>query len=297
MRRSLSVAAALASLGAAIQASPAAADKLLTAAPGGVNLAAGHGYIAWAHPAAGGGWALAIRDGAGAVSDAPVPTFGAAPDPAIGVYRRRVVIAYSRCEGNSSFRGCDIWAYDVQARIEHRVRGLATHAHSETAPDVDGFGRWSYVQRDGTGKGIYTVSPHGVPRRLSRHTALETAVTESYVIVLDPHPYEPNPMHNVGITAYRRHPLHGSAIGFGHPGGTAPHALTAVGDRAFWLDGPGAANSTISLDPAGRGHRDVTAPANYALPPSTNSIAASDKRVDLYLDAEGVKAVGRRLYG
>lgn len=85
-------------------------------------------------------------------------------------------------------------------------------------------------------------------------------------------------------------------ISFGTELGTLPFALTGVGRRAFYLRLGAAPSGTIDLDPEGRGHRDISTLALFALPLSTNSIAATGSRIDLYLDAEGIKRLGRPLY-
>ncbi|MCW2999153.1 MAG: hypothetical protein JWN65_2702 [Solirubrobacterales bacterium] len=110
------------------------------------------------------------------------------------------------------------------------------------------------------------------------------------VVFIDPTPYSPKGC----CTVVRAAPIAGKAhrtVHFGSPGGSKPaHGLVTVGDRAFWLATPGVADSTIPLDPNGRGHRDVTSPARFALPPSTTSIAATAAKVDVYLDAQGISA-------
>lgn len=271
---------------------PAAADTLIASAPGARNLAAGHGYLAWAAPASDGRWRLKIRTPDGTVGAARVATFGATPDPTIGRVGGRTVVGYTRCAGGSATRRCDVLSYDVRSRTERRVPALATKAYSETAPDLDASGRWSFVRRSGPRNGVHLLGGRRV-RRVARRVASETALTPHYVAFVDPTPYTDNGCCTL-VRAVRR--SGGRLISFGSPVGTIPRALTAAGDRAFWLDTAHNASGTIPLDPEGRGHRNVTTPAAYNLPATTTAIAATESTPNLYLDAEGIKRVDRPLY-
>lgn len=286
--------AATACTAAVMVIAPAAqADTLLAREAGARNLTAGHGYVSWARPRSDGRWRLAVATSAG-VTVPKIASFGAAPDPAIGRYRGRVVISYSRCSSRSALRGCDVWAYDVRSRSERRVTALGSRSYSETAPDVDADGRWSFVRRSGRRNGVYTMTGSGPVRRLTSHVARETAVTPHYVAYVDPTPYTSSGCCTV-VRATRRTGAP-RTVSFGSPLGATPHSLLSVGNRAFWLDTAQQASGTIPLDPRAGGHRDVTTPAAYALPATTQSIAASGSAVDLYLDAEGIKRVAQPLY-
>jgi hypothetical protein len=288
------LAAVIACTAAATVIAPTAeADSVLVRDSGARNLASGHSYLSWARPRTDGRWRLVVASGSG-VTVPRIPSFGAAPDPAIGRYRGRVVIAYSRCAGRSALRSCDVWAYDVRNHSERRVTALASRSYSETAPDLDADGRWSFVRRSGRRNGVYAMSGSTPVRRLTSHVARETAVTPYYVAYVDPTPYTSSGCCTI-VRATRRT---GSprTLSFGSPLGVTPHALVSVGDRAFWLNTPQQASGTIPLDPRAGGHRDVTTSAAYDLPATTQSIAASGGDVDLYVDAEGIKRVSQPLY-
>jgi len=149
---------------------------------------------------------------------------------------------------------------------------------------------------DGISPRIYTATATGEPQRRYSHVASETAVVGEYVAFIDSTPYLPNGCCTV-VRAVRSTGTARDLLSFGTQVGTLPFALTGVGRRAFYLRFGAAPSGTIELDPEGRGHRDVSTPARFALPLSTNSIAATGSRIDLYLDAEGIKRLSRPLYG
>ena len=140
-----------------------------TVAPGG-QIVASPGWLAWAQPAAGGRWRLAVRSPQGVTTTPAIADFGAAPDPSIGSDRfgitgRRLFVVYSRCTGTSTIAGCDVYRYDVTAGTEAKVTAISTATASETAPSVRS-GLWSFVRR-GSGAshpGVYVHTPNGGTR-------------------------------------------------------------------------------------------------------------------------------------
>ena len=117
MRTSLAV--SLAVLGTLAAAPAALADTLLAAAPGARNLAQSGDYAVWAQPD-GSRWRLAVRGPDGTVTLPDIPSFGAAPDPAVAATRENNVptlvpyAVYARCAGTSTTAGCDVWRLDLR---------------------------------------------------------------------------------------------------------------------------------------------------------------------------------------
>jgi hypothetical protein len=291
---------ALSSAAIAGVAQTAFADELLVRAPGAQHLAAGDGYLVWASPGPAGRWRLALRGPDGQTRSSAVRSFGAAPDPAIGRLGGRVTVVYSRCAGASATRDCDVYSYDVATNRERPVAGTARAGRSETAPSLSQTGRLAWVQRKGTAPGIYTATASSRPERRYSHVASETAVVGKYVVFTDTTPYLPDGC-CVIVRAVRSTGAHDEyPISFGNQVGSQPFALTGVGSRAFFLETHDVPTSTIPLDPRGRGHRDIEAPASAdaaaALPATVNSFAATRSVIDVYLDAAGVKRLDHPLF-
>lgn len=170
-------------LAAGVAAAPARADTLLVPAPGARNLAWAGGYAAWAAPTANGRWSLVIRAPDGTATTPAIPGFPVPPDPTIGSDRpaaRRLLVVYSRCAGASAVRGCDVYAYDLGAGREERVRAISTKAFSEFAASVTN-GRWVFARRGGPRDGMWRWSQGRRARRFGTRIPREMAFNGSRV--------------------------------------------------------------------------------------------------------------------
>ena len=112
----------IAAAGALALPAVASADTLTHPVTGAQNLASGGGYLAWSQPAADSGYQLAVRASDGTVSVPAVGKFSAPVQPAIGsnqtgIDGRRLEVLYSR--------GGDIFAYDLKAKTESKVKGAS----------------------------------------------------------------------------------------------------------------------------------------------------------------------------
>lgn len=291
MKRSILLLAALASLAAA----PAAgADILVTAAPGAKNVAFGGGYTVWAAPAAmPGTWKLVVRAPNGTVADAPVPAFGAAPDPSIGSGRsapgalRPLLAVYSRCDGASSAAGCDVYAYDLRAGTERRVGEVSTAASSETAPSVT-LGTWSFVRRGGGPRpGVYVRTLAGGVRRLSPVLARETVNNGTRVA------YTFNSSRGGGV-AVRRISGRGDVLTPAVRRPVVPRSLALSRYQAAWLGGDRVFSTTRF---AGSGGPFTPRTLAGRTVPGIDSFAVGRSfNVARFLDAQGVKVPSPALF-
>lgn len=291
----LGAACGLAALAAG--AGTAAADTLVAAAPGARNLAVGGGWYAWAAPAPEGRWRLVLRDPSRGLVFVPgIPDFGGLPDPVIGsdvtgsnLGDRRLVVGYARCEGASTISGCDVWAYDVAAGREERVRGLSSSRYSETAPSVD-LGTWSFVRR-GSGverKGVFVRTRSDRTRRLSTVLARETSTNGSRVA------YAYNSNAGGGV-ALRRASGDGGVDVLTRRRKVIPSSLVTTRYRAAWLEGDNPFQTTRFGGSGGPKTPEVV-PQARPLPDTVNSIATNGSVVFRYLDARGVVSIDPPLF-
>lgn len=298
-RKTIPLAAALAVAGLAATSVPASADSLVAPAPGAVNLTQGGGYLAWAAPTPAGRFRLVVRAPDGTVSTPDLPDFGAAPDPTIGSDRfaaqdRALLLAYSRCDGDSAIAGCDVYAYDLRSGgAERRIDRLASRTYSETVPALTS-GRWSFVRRGGgTRKGVYAWTGEGAPRRLSPRLARETVNNGSRTSFVY------NSSRGFGV-AVKRLSGRGETIAVASRLRTQPFSLSATRYRTAWLateEGGGVRAFTTSRF-AGSGPEAPLSQerANRLLPAGTNSWANDGSFFTRYLDGAGVKTIDPRLF-
>ena len=283
LRRSLIT---LAVATAATAAAPAHADSLLAPVEGGQHLTAGGGYAAWSAPAGAGRHKLVVRAPGGAVSDAPIPTFGAPVDASIGSTRtafpRALVAVYSRCTGTSAVRGCDVYAYDLKARRERQVAALSSAA-SVTTPSIS-YGTYAFVRRGGSSPGTY-VQPAGERAdRVDRRLARETVVTESRVAYLVP-----------GDRIAWRALFAGRVREIGRARSGRAFSLMATRYRIGWLERTGN-RVTARLTDRIEGGTATVRSGRRTLPGSTTSASMNATHVDRYLDAAGLHAITPNLF-
>jgi hypothetical protein len=275
----------------AVSAPAAAADTLVTAAPGAQHLTANGGYQVWAQPAAGGRWRLAVRAPDGTVTTPAIADFGAPPTPQIGstayaVAGRRLLAVYSRCQGTSALSGCDVYAYDLRAGTEQRIGQLSSRTYSETAPSLE-LGHFSFVRRgNGPRKGVYTwaLGSPKAPRRLSTILARETTTNGSRLA------YTYNSSRGGGL-AVRALSGQGKVLVPVSRQPVVPRSPLLTRYNAAWLLADGHVQATQRFAGSGGPFDLVTIDANRPLPPTTNSLGLQRDRTSapFYLDAEGVK--------
>lgn len=288
--RSLSLLAALGAL-AAVPAA-ASADTLLAASPGARHLATGGGYQAWSAPRGDGRFDLVVRAPDGTLSR-PVAPFGAPVHPNIGsdafAAGRALLVVYSRCEGDSTIRGCDVHALDVRNGVERRVPALSTRTYSETAPSVK-YGRWAFVRRGGgRRKGVHYWSAASGLRRLTPTLARETASSESRVA------YTYNSSRGGGV-AIRRLSGRGEPLIGTSRQRTVPNAVSLTRYNAAWLV-VGRAFQTTRFAGSGGPYASVTKPAGRDVPAGTVSLAlGASIRDALVLTGEGLVRPEPRLF-
>lgn len=275
-------------------AAPSAADTLEVSSPGARNIASAGGYLAWAAPSQYGGWRLVVRNRDGAVRVLPVAAFGAAPDPAIGSDRfaidgRQIVVVYSRCDGASSTRDCDVFRFPLNGdNGEERVAKLATKTYSETAPSI-ASGRFTFVRRGGSaGTGVhYWRGDASAPRRVSRTLARETSTNGTRVA------YAYNSGRGGGL-AVRRLSGEGNVLTPASRRSSVPRSIVLDRYRATWLVGR-TAFQTDRLTGA-RTTADVAVRrGSRSVPEGGDSITATTNRVARVLTPLGVVALSPAL--
>lgn len=275
-------------LGLPALAAPAAhADTLLTPSKGAVNLTRGGGWHAWAAPQDGGGYRLVLRTPGGEVVVPQIPAFGAAPDPSIGSDRfaagRRLLVAYSRCSGASTTRGCDVWALDTTTLREAKVAALSSRTYSETAPSVQ-YGRWAFVRRGkGRSTGVHSWSAGNRVRRITGTLARETATNATRVA------YTYNSRRGGGV-AVRRVSGQGGAILAASRLPVVPTDVNLTRYQAAWLvPGQGAFVTERFAGSGGENARPAVKPASRQLPAGTVSLALGASSTDAdVLTADGL---------
>jgi hypothetical protein len=297
--RVLVLLAAVALLGAMAAVAPAAqGDTLIQPLSGARNLAEGGGWLAWAQPAHGGRWRLAVRSPQGVTTTPAIPDFGAAPDPNIGSDRfgisgRRLLVVYSRCTGTSATTGCDIYRYDLADGTEAKVMAISTAEASETAPAIRS-GQWSFVRRSASASrsGVYGYEPHGGVRRLSSVIARETVMLASRVA----YAYTSSKGGGVAVRLLSGRGAAG-VVAAGEP--AVPSSLVGSRYRCGWL--MPASDGAVSVIRTSRllfgGPVTAVQPAMRNLPASTNSITMNDSSVpDKYLDQTGISTLSPPLF-
>lgn len=274
-------------------ASTASADSLLQSAPGARNLAAGGGYLAWAAPADGGRWKLMLRAPDGTVTTPAIPTFGAPPDASIGSDRtaiddRRLLAVYSRCEGTSAVKGCNVHLLDVRTGEEDLLPALARGAYSETAPQLNS-GTYVAVRRGGPRPGVYRLSARSGLKRVSSVVPKELAASATRFLTVE---RTAGGTHRI-VT--RRLSGDGQPRIFASGLLTPPRSLVITRYRAGWLAGSRVFQTTRFAGSGGP-YSATTREGNRALPATVDSIATDSSNITRYLDGEGIKAVAPKLF-
>jgi len=265
---------------------PAAhADPLIIPIPGGKNLAAGAGWRAWAAPKPSGRWQLVTRAPDGTTQAANIKEFGAPPDSSIGSKPfappdKRTVAVYSRCQGSSATKGCDVFQYDLAAGTERKLTRISTTAGSETAPSISA-GSYAFARRGGPRAGTYTANRRHV-RRIDSRAARETAVTPSRVafrigdrIIMSQ------------FDGRRRRTI---ATGLG----TFSVVLTHY--RVGWLQRAGHRTLAFMTDRINPSGSVTIRQGTHDLPASTQSAVTDSSRIVEYLGATGVKRADPPLF-
>lgn len=292
-RRTLHSLAAAAAAAALAAPAAAQADTLVAASPGAQHLASAGGYHAWSSPRDDGRFDLVVLAPDGTQSR-PVAPFGAPVHPQIGSDRfgardRRLLVAYSRCEGTSDIAGCDVHALDLRTGREERVAALASRTYSETAPSLQ-YGQWAFVRRGGgPRKGLYAWSEGQRPRRISTTLARETASTASRVA------YTYNSSRGGGV-AIRRLSGEGGALVVASRLDTVPNAVSLTRYNAAWLAG-GRAFQTTRFAGSGGPYSPQTKPSTRDLPAGTVSLSLGSSIRDAFvLTGEGLVRPEPRLF-
>lgn len=282
---------ALAAAATLSPAAPAQADTLLQDAPGARNLAAGGGYHAWAAPAGDGRWRLTVRAPDGTVTTPAIAAFGAAPDPSFGssstaIDGRRLLVVYSRCDGGSTVRGCDVFGTDVRTGKEEAVPAPSTRSYSETSPQLS-FGRYVAVRRGGPRPGLYSFGR--TARRITTTTPGDIAYNGSRVA------YGYRSGVTFGVALWR---LSGNGktviLASGRP--AAARSLVITRYRAGWLEGARVFQTT-RFGGSGGPHSPQTQQGNRSLPATTDTVATDSSTITHYLDQEGLKRITPPLFG
>ena len=283
----------LLALGASLLLAPAAhADTILASAPGAENLGAAGGYAAWAAPAAQGRWKLVVRAPDGSVADAPVPTFGSAPDISVGsdaFVQQQIAIVYSRCAGSSATKACDVYSYNTNSKTERKVSGASSAGYSETSPSISS-GRIAFVRRGGARPGTYVAIPRFETKsmhvnRVDSHVAREVAVSQSRVVFLYRNANGQDDLTLAQLDGTRKR-----LIVRAKAGTIFSPVITRY--KVGWLQRSGSdvlAKLTARINPSTT-KPDVRT-GTRPLPASTDSATADSSIITTYLDAEGVKRI------
>jgi hypothetical protein len=178
--RALLVSAALAPL--AVPGSANARDLVLSTDRSAANIAAFGQGLAWSRDA--GTQSRLVLRAFGPAYDVALPPAGGLFDPDLGSDGRGGLIAvYTRCAGVSG-RNCDVYQYDLIARLESKVSGASTPGCSEFAPSVwEGaiaFGRSGPRECDG----LYVKGRRGSALRLEKRIPADTDFREGRVAYL-----------------------------------------------------------------------------------------------------------------
>ncbi len=265
--------------GALLLPAPAAlADDVLAPAPGAVNLAAGGGYLAWAAPAEDTGWNLVVRAPDGTVTT-PVAGFAGPPAPAIGSTRngpqpRRLLVVYARPDATGN--DTDVFQLDLVTGRESRVAALATDRYRETAASVQ-LGAFTFVRRGGPRNGVHLWSGVRGVRRVSADTPRTTSFNGSRVAYAQGRSVVVRRVSREGRPLVQRTPSVPRSVQLSR----YRVGWLLAGGRVFQTQRFGGSGTTLPVGAAVEGTR--------ALPPSTQSIAFEDRRLRLFVDAEGIK--------
>jgi hypothetical protein len=268
----------LATAGAFALPAGASADTLLAPAPGATNLAGGGGYLVWSAPAAEGGFQLTVRAPDGRISTPSIPRFDDAPDAVIGSDRfgadgRKVNALYSR--------GGDIYAYDLQAGTEAKVKGASTRAYDESAPGIS-YGRVVFVRKGGRTNGIFSLSS-GKLKRIATAVPAELAFNGSRVAYPTAR----------GVVLHRVSGKGRDSVARG-TGGRA-HDIVLNRYSVTFLTGGGRIFQSTRF--GGSSDVDVITGVKEGsprLPAGANSFAFDRSFPRYYLDAEGLKRISKQ---
>ncbi len=279
-----------------ISAAPATADTQIETAPGARNLTQGGGWMAWAEPT-GDRWRLVARSPAGAIVRPAIPNFGAPPDPAIGsnqypINGRRILAVYSRCAAKSPVDSCDLWALDLAAGRERKLKAASSPSCSETAPSIYSGGL-AFVRSGGAcaSKGVFRQRGDGAARRVSSRLARETAVNGSRIA------YVHDSGAGWGVTV-RRLSGDGVPLLLATNLKQQPRSLVYGRYTAAWLLAVDE-GMAVFLSSRISGNKLVGRPVRHGrrlLPASTDSIAAEDGKPRRYLDSGGIKTIDPSLF-
>jgi|GEM_PF-2729081 len=168
-------------LAALLPAAPAAADTILVADPTAQNLTSYARTAAWSRRAADGSYHLVVMRGGGAPADAAVTSSSVPLDPDLGpTIGTGLAVVYSRCAAGSRRRDCDVYSYNVDARVERRVARVSSRDASEIAPSQ--FRGVFAFARTGARGGLFIRRLGQRTRRLDAGRFDETDVSASRVI-------------------------------------------------------------------------------------------------------------------
>jgi hypothetical protein len=188
---------------------------------------------------------------------------------------RRLLAVYGRDDG-------DLYAYDLRAGTERRVRGLNSRAYRESAPSIEN-GNWAFVRSGGHRNGVYTATARRGPHRIATDRPARTqnngsrmayATTRSVVV--------------------RRLSGDGGALRFAT--GERPGSVVLTRYRAGWLLSGGRVFQTTRIGGSGGPFRPTVQAAARPLPPSAQSLAIERERISLFTDAAGVSRIDPPLF-
>lgn len=258
----------------------AAADTPVAAAPGAVNVAAGGGYVVWAQPGEDTGWQLVVRTPGGAVARPPIGDFAGPPQVSIGSDRyaidgRRLLAVYGRDDG-------DLYAYDLRAGTERRVRGLNSRTYRESAPSIE-HGNWAFVRSGGRRSGLYAASAHRGPHRIATERPARTQNNGSRVAYATSR-----------AVVVRR--LSGDSGTLRFATGERPRSVVLTRYRVGWLLSGGRVFQTTRIGGSGGPFQPTVQAAARPLPPSAQSLALERDRISLFSDAAGVSRIDPPLF-
>jgi hypothetical protein len=297
-RRSLHLTATtLLAAGAAglLSSAPASADTVTVADATAQNVTAYASTSAWSRRDADGRYRLVVATASAAPHDAPVRSSSVPFDPDLGPTKTngRVVI-YSRCAEGSATKACDVYEYDVGARVERKVGAVSGRATSEIGPSY--FKGTIAFGRTGTRGGLFVKRPGKATRRIWSKVADQTDLSATKVIARGGGPG--------GVIRYSGlDGLHARNVGEGQRGEEAESLVASpvlTRYRAFWLAQSGelkqleeglphsAIVETVSVRSAKRVVRFVERP----LAPGADAIAVGSHQVpELFSGPAGISRI------
>jgi hypothetical protein len=183
-RRSLHLTATtLLAAGAAglLASASASADTVAVADATAQNVTAYAATSAWSRRDSDGRYRLVVATASAAAHDAPVRSSSVPFDADLGpTSTSGRVIVYSRCAEGSATRACDVYQYDVGARVERKVGAVSGRATSEIGPST--FKGTIAFGRTGTRGGLFVKRPGKATRRIWSRVADQTDLSATKVI-------------------------------------------------------------------------------------------------------------------